>query len=130
MISSLTYLVQAAFGNWDVEIFLTPRVYVCDPPKSYNCYSVPKIEIDKYLGLLYMLIFLVLNMVILLNLVIAILATVYNEYSQFKRGLYFDTLIAALPKYRHDRYYGYLQAFPGIFAPLLLLSLPFAFILR
>ena len=97
---------------------------MCDPPKSYNCYSVSKPEIDKNLGLLYMLIFLVLNMVILLNLVIAILATVYNEYSSFKRGLFYDTLIAALPKYKHDRFYGYLTAFPGIFAPFLLMSIP------
>jgi hypothetical protein len=40
-----------------------------------------------------MVIFLILNIVVILNLVIAILATTYNDYSQFERGLFYDTLI-------------------------------------
>jgi hypothetical protein len=40
-----------------------------------------------------MLIYLILNLVIIINLVVAILATTYNEYSTFQRGLYYDTLI-------------------------------------
>lgn len=40
-----------------------------------------------------MAIFLILNMVVIINLVIAILAGTYTEFSTYERGLYYDTLI-------------------------------------
>lgn len=77
-----------------------------------------------------MLSFLVLNMIVIMNLVIAILATIYEEYSSFKRGLFYDTLIAALPKHKHDRYYGFMVTYPGIFAPILIMLAPVAWLLK
>ena len=40
-----------------------------------------------------MLTFLVINGVVIINLVIAILATVYSTFSKNTRGIYYDTLI-------------------------------------
>lgn len=48
-------------------------------------------ENDVLLGQLYMAVFLVINFVIILNLVIAILSTTYEQYSQYKRGLFYDS---------------------------------------
>ena len=130
-LSTMTYLTQAAMGAWDMSIFLQARSYTCDPwYDATNCYSVDKLEIDKNIGLIYMLCFLILNMIIIMNLVIAILATIYEEYSSFKRGLFYDTLIAALPKHKHDRYFGFMVTYPGIFAPLLILLAPVAWALK
>ena len=38
-------------------------------------------------------------MVIITNLVIAILNTTYTIFSQFTRGLYYDTLVRVIPQY-------------------------------
>jgi hypothetical protein len=130
-LSTMTYLTQAAMGAWDMSIFLDARAYVCEPwYDAGNCYSVNKLELDKNIGLIYMLSFLVLNMIVIMNLVIAILATIYEEYSSFKRGLFYDTLIAALPKHKHDRHYGFMVTYPGIFAPILIMLAPVAWLLK
>lgn len=130
-LSTMTYLTQAAMGAWDMSIFLEARAYVCEPwYDAANCYSVDKLELDMNIGLIYMLCFLVLNMIVIMNLVIAILATIYEEYSSFKRGLFYDTLIAALPKHKHDRYYGFMVTYPGIFAPILIMLAPVAWLLK
>lgn len=71
-----------------------------------------------------MIVFWILNLIIIMNLVIAILATIYEEYSSFKRGLFYDTLIAALPKQQKDKYFGFMVAYPGIFSPILIMIAP------
>lgn len=53
-----------------------------------------------------MAIFLVINGVIILNLVIAILSTTYEEYVAYKRGLYYDNIVAAIPRLSNDKFYG------------------------
>lgn len=58
-----------------------------------DCFTAQKEVVDAYLGQCFMLFFLIFNIVVILNLVIAILATTYNEFSEFERGLFFDTLI-------------------------------------
>ena len=77
-----------------------------------------------------MIIFLLLNIVVILNLVIAILATTYNDYSQFERGLFYDTLIQTLPLNRNDENYGFMTCAPSIVAPFILLITPFVYALK
>jgi len=72
-----------------------------------------------------MIVFLVLNIVVIINLVIAILATTYNEYSLFSRGLYYDTLIQTLPLNKNHEFYGCMTSAPSILAPFILFLLPF-----
>jgi hypothetical protein len=79
--TTFTYLIQAALGGWDINVFLDPRKYSCDITNSNNCYYKARPFFDQYIGLIFMLIFLILNLVIIINLVVAILATTYNEYS-------------------------------------------------
>lgn len=84
--NSFATLLQAALGAWDMTPFYKGKKYICSDgtiTAVNDCYSAKKLEHDAYLGQTFMLIFLVLNIVVILNLVIAILATTYNEYSEF-----------------------------------------------
>ena len=56
--------------------------------------------------MVYTALFLIINGVIVLNLVIAILATTYEEYIGFKRGLYYDNIVASIPRLKYNKYYG------------------------
>ena len=122
--TSLTFLIQAALANWDLSQFLEPRVYSCNENQS-ACFSRPFLAFDMYTGLIYMLIFLILNIVIIMNLVIAILSTTYSQYSNYARGLYYDTIIESLSVYIHHKHYGALVSGPSLLSPL---SLVLAFV--
>lgn len=76
------------------------------------------------------MIFLVFNIVVILNLVIAILATTYNDYSQFERGLFFDTLIQTLPLNRNDELFGCMVCAPSIVSLFILAITPFLYFLK
>jgi hypothetical protein len=62
--------------------------------------------------------FLILNFVIILNLVIAILSTTYEQYSEYKRGLYYDSQIGVVPRQATDSKYGAMTCAHGPFAAL------------
>jgi hypothetical protein len=65
---------------------------------------------------------ILVNLVLLVNLVIAILSETYTRLSTKKLGLYYDGLIAAIPIYKYKKNYGALIcAVP----PFNLLVLPF-----
>lgn len=64
-----------------------------------------------------------MNIVIILNLVIAILATTYNELNQYKRGLFFDTVVKTIPIYKTNKTYGALVcAYPPLNVLMLTLT--------
>ena len=77
-----------------------------------------------------MLTFLVINGVVIINLVIAILATVYSTFSKNTRGLYYDTLITQLPINQHHKFYGAMTAAPQIASPVMVLISPLLYFLR
>jgi Na+-transporting methylmalonyl-CoA/oxaloacetate decarboxylase gamma subunit len=43
----------------------------------------------KILGMGFLIIFLIINLVLMLNLVIAILGSVFEEFQSIQRGVYF-----------------------------------------
>ena len=45
-------------------------------------------SVKYYFGIIFHVIFILLNMVIILNVIIAIMATTYGIYEQFQLGLY------------------------------------------
>jgi len=47
-----------------------------------------------------------MNLVLLLNLVIAILSDTYSKFSAQSRGLFYDGMVAAIPAYNYDKFYG------------------------
>ena len=78
----------------------------------------------QLLGYIYIWLFLVLNVVIILNLVIALLARTYGQLNDFRRGLYYDTLVSVVPKYAHDKNYGAMVCSVGISNCVMLALIP------
>ena len=60
----------------------------------------------------------------MLNLVIAILATTYEEYIGFKRGLYYDNIVASIPRLKYNKYYGSATCALGPFSVIQFLFSP------
>lgn len=123
-VAGLTYLVQAALGGWDMDIFLLKRKYSCAEGSTTDCFYRERGEFDKNTGRVFMASFLILNMVVIINLVIAILATTYNEFSTYERGLYYDTLIQALPINKNHKHFGFMVCAPSVLSFFILLISP------
>ena len=66
------------------------------------------IESVKVIGRMYHIVFLLINVVILLNLVIAILGNTYGMYEPIQNGLFYNVLIHVFPLYDWDNEYGYI----------------------
>ena len=85
--------LEYSLGNWDTRIY-------CE----FN-----EVEGGEYLctvGKLYTTLFLLSNMVLLLNLVIAILSSTYTYYEDKKLGLYYEVLVGKFPSMEYDQNYG------------------------
>ena len=126
-------LLEAAMGGWDMNIYTYGKKYSCPDgtiTAVNDCVVADIQEIDTYIGTTFMVLYLILQIVVILNLVIAILATTYNEYSAFERGLFYDTLIQTLPLNRNDEKFGFMTCAPSIAAPLILFLTPFVYLLK
>ena len=85
--------LEYSLGTWDTRIY-------CE----FN-----KVENGEYLcpvGKIYTTIFLLSNMVLLLNLVIAILSSTFAFYEDKKLGLYYEVLVGKFPSMEYDDKYG------------------------
>lgn len=65
------------------------------------------------------------NMVLIINLLIAIMSDTYANLAQVKVGLYWSSVIKEMPKYEYDKHYGVLVMFPFCFSFIGLFLLPF-----
>ena len=102
-IDVLIMLFQSALGQWDLSIY-------------------EKFSMGRHFGEFFHLIVIILNMVLLINLVIAILSETYTRLSEQKLGLYYDGVIEVIPAYKYRKFYGALIA---ACPPFNLLILPF-----
>ena len=68
---------------------------------------------------------LFINMILIINLLIAIMSDTYARMSDLRVGLYWSTVIKDMQKYRYHPRYGALVMFPFIFAWVGLFFLPF-----
>ena len=73
---------------------------------------------------------LMLNMLIMVNLLIAILSDEYASLVEVRRGLYWSSVIDEMSKYRYDKYYGTLSMLPFPYSWLSMLSLPCMLLFR
>eukprot|EP00347_Sterkiella_histriomuscorum_P010999 403374131 len=103
---TLIMLIQSSLGQWDLEMY-------------------DNLSLGPYIGKAYHLMFLIVNMVLLLNLMIAILSTTFSNLHQLQLALYYDEILEAIPQYQYDKIYGSLICatppinilmFPAIFA--------------
>lgn len=85
--------LEYSLGNWDTRIY-------CE----FN--TVEKAESLCQVGKIYTTLFLLSNMVLLLNLVIAILSSTFAFYEDKKLGLYYEVLVGKFPSMEYDVNYG------------------------
>jgi hypothetical protein len=70
------------------------------------------------------IIVLFINMVLIINLLIAFMSDTYARLSQVRVGLYWSSVIKEMPKYTYDKHYGVLVMFPFVFSFIGFLLLP------
>jgi len=99
-------LFASALGDWDFSIYDELG------------------ENKKYIGILFHIIVICANMLLLLNLVIAIMSDTYANLADVKLGLYSQGIIEAMPSYKFDKHYGGLICMIPPFNILAFLLLP------
>jgi hypothetical protein len=79
----------------------------------------------KVLGYMYLLIYLLVGMVVLINLLIAILSSTYAYYETRSKALYYDEIIKVTPIMEFDSEYGALISSVSPINGILILAIPF-----
>lgn len=74
------YFFEASMGSWSMKVF--------DGVNSQG----NKIPVLKTIGQVYMVIFILINMVMMLNFVIAVLSSTFAYYEEYKEGLYSNVI--------------------------------------
>lgn len=80
---------EAALGSWSMTKF-------CDVGDEWLCNE----------GMVFMFVLLSVNMVLILNLVIAILSSVYAYFEGKRLGLYYEVLVSKFCAMEYDERYG------------------------
>jgi len=99
-------LFEASLGQWDLSIFDT-------------------LHIGPYVGKIYMIIVLMMNLVLLLNLIIAILSNTYTIFAPRSLALYYDGVIDNIAMYKYSKAFGALICGSPPFNLTMLPFLPF-----
>jgi hypothetical protein len=73
-------LFNASFGSYSLAIF--------------DLYDKPEF---KYMGQAFMIIYIFVNLVLLLNMVIAMMADTYAMMSEISKGVYNNSVLSILP---------------------------------
>jgi len=105
-IKVLILFFESALGQWDFTI--------------YNNSKYPPL-----FGQAFHMIVIMLNMIMFVNLMIAVLSETYQRLSIQKLGLYYDGVIEVIPAYKYKKFYGSLIAACPPFNLLVLPFLPF-----
>ena len=103
-------MFYASFGSYDLAIF---DVYKDDRP------------IVMYIGHFYILLYLITNLLLLLNMVIAMMADTYANMTEVKKGLYNYQVLRIYPYYKPHKYWGLCVA---LTPPFHLLCMPFVWV--
>lgn len=101
------YFIQASFGEYDLTIF---DVFVQTQPER---------KLLRQFGIGFVLSFVFINMLLLLNIVIAMMADTYAMMTSVRRGIYNYNVVRVSPAYRLDKNYGGLTL---LFPPFCLIS--------
>ena len=102
---TLLYLFNASFGSYNLSLF-----------DQYE-----KDEF-KYLGQAFLIIFIFVNLVLLLNMVIAMMADTYALMTEISKGVYNNAVLQVQPQYKNNKYYG------GLIAATMPLNVPVFFL--
>jgi len=64
------------------------------------------LHIGKYVGIGFHVCVLVMNLILLLNLIIAILSGTFKVFEPLSLALYYDGVIEAMPMYKYSKQFG------------------------
>jgi len=106
----LIMFFESGLGAWDYSLY-----------HGYNDDQEP-LDTLYYIGVLFQCLFLLINLVLMLNFVIAILTNTFAELDTVKTGLFYQQLINIFPVYDWDDKYGYIlcaQSPLNVFLPLM-----------
>lgn len=91
----LIFYFEAALGSWDTKPYCLPTSFNGEP-NDFLC----------QFGVVYTVLFLLINLVLLLNLVIALLSSTFAFYEDKQLGLYYEVIVALFPTMEYDDKYG------------------------
>ena len=114
----IVFWINCALGNWDIEIF------------DYYLTSLPERPLLRQIGIWLVIACVFINVLILLNVVIAMMADTYALMSSMRKGVYNYNIVKLYSSYKIDKYFGGLIInWPPVFIVSFLL-LPFYMIYR
>lgn len=91
-------------------------------------YNFDEYELDESIhynndfGVIFMLFFIVITAILLMNLIIAIITNIYNTLKEDSLGVYLDDIVRKRPLMLYDKYYSGMVSLPF---PLNVISFPF-----
>lgn len=96
-----------------IDLFESIRQYLMASLGNFDLFQYDELEgWKRYYGIFLHIIVLFYNMLILVNLLIAIMSDEYASLSEVKTGLYWGSVIREIPKYYYSKYYGALTMLP------------------
>ena len=96
---TVIYLFGVSFGDFELTLF--DEVY--DSPAQ------------RYIGQAFLLVFIFVNLLLLLNMVVAIMADTYAAMTATTKGIYNHSILSTLPQFRMSKTYGGLiSSIPGL----------------
>lgn len=113
MESGVVYFLNAAFASYDLSVF---DIYL-EPEHSK--------KFTRIFGTYYILFYVFLNVLVLINVIIAMMSDTYTLMISVRRGLYNYKIMEYSVAYKLDKYYGglILMSFP--LAPVSFCLLPY-----
>ena len=102
---TIIYYFESSLGNWDVSAYDSVK---SDEESHALITAGTKMDVIDLqgFGVWFLMFFLLVNMIILLNLVIAILGDTFNKFEPQTEGLYLSVLITKFPLLKWCDTYG------------------------
>lgn len=104
---------ESCVGSWNLKIYQSPSIHLADQENKFVLEDedsqtlVNKSWIEQF-GKGYHVLFLIINLILFLNFVIAILSQTYTTYEDKRLGLYYEVVISKFSTYKYDPKYGFL----------------------
>lgn len=112
--STSTIIYYDGSGNEKIKLGTMPSKFAHPKPTPYYEY--------QFSGVIYHVVFLIINGLILVNLVVAIMSDTYARLMDVKNGIYFSGVIQAMTVYKSDKKYG---AIISLIPPFNIFVVPF-----
>ena len=126
-IATLTLTDNPEFAN----LYEAMRTYLMGSLGDFDLHQYDDYEGWKgQFGFTLHLCVLFMNLILMINLLIAIMSDAYAALSEVRTGLYWGFVIKEMPKIAYDAHYGTLSMFPFIFTWVSLLAVPFLYCIK